>query len=79
MNNKDFEKIEDLMNNDLDIMFDVKNNKDKQRLIDRYIDKIYLKRLDNDNYYLNFDLKLKEKMEVIHFNNTYIKNRELWH
>lgn len=79
LNNKDFEKIEDLMNKDLDIMFDVKNIKDKRKLIDRYIDKIYLKRLDDDNYYLNFDLKLKEKMKEIHFNKTYIKNVRLWH
>ena len=79
LNNKDFEKIEDLMNKDLDIMFDVKNIKDKRKLIDRYIDKIYLKRLDDDNYYLNFDLKLKEKMKEIHFNKTYIKNVKIWH
>ena len=56
----------------------VQDIKDKRKLIDRYIDKIYLKRLDDDNYYLNFDLKLKEKMKEIHFNKTYIKNVKIW-
>ena len=79
LNNKDFEKIEDLMSSDLDIMFDVKNIKDKRKLIDRYIEKIYLKRLDDNNYYLKFELTLKEKMEQIHFNNTYIKNGKIYH
>ena len=79
LNNKDFEKIEDLMSSDLDIMFGVKNIKDKRKLIDRYIEKIYLKRLDDNNYYLKFELTLKEKMEQIHFNNTYIKNGKIWH
>ena len=67
------------MSSDLDIMFDVKNIKDKRKLIDRYIEKIYLKRLDDNNYYLKFELTLKEKMEQIHFNNTYIKNGKIYH
>ena len=36
-------------------------------------------RIDNDNYYLNFDLKISEKVKDIPFNKTYIKNRVLWH
>ena len=79
LNNKDFEKIEELMERDLDIIFDVKNIKDKRKIIDKYITKIYLKRVDDDNYYLNFDLKLEDKNKDIHFSNTYIKNVKLYH
>ena len=79
MDSVDFKKIEDLMNSDLERQFDVKNNKDKRRLIDKYIDKIYLKRVDNDNYYINFDLKISEKIKDIPFDKTYIKNRVLYH
>ena len=74
----DFDKIEELMKKDLDLKFDVKNNKDKRRLIDKYIDKIYLKRIDNENYYLNFEMKLSEEVKDISFNKTYIKNSKLY-
>ena len=74
----DFDKIEELMKKDLDLKFDVQNNKDKRRLIDKYIDKIYLKRIDNENYYLNFEMKLSEEVKDISFNKTYIKNSKLY-
>ena len=79
MDKIDFNEIESLMNKDLELKFNIQNGKDKRRLIDKYIEKIYLKRIDNENYYINFEMKIGGIAKDIPFNKTYIKNRVLYH
>ena len=78
-NKVDFDVVTEMMKTDLDIKHKTESIKDKRRIIDKYINKIYLKRVDNDNYLLNFDLKIETNNNKVQFKNTYIKNRILWH
>ena len=55
----DFNYVEDMMKKDLELQYKTESFKDKRRFIDKYINKIYLKRLDNEEYLLNFDMNIK--------------------
>ena len=75
----DFNYVEDMMKKDLELQYKTESFKDKRRFIDKYINKIYLKRLDNEEYLLNFDMKIVTENNECRFSNTYIKKRILWH
>jgi len=75
----DFKVIEDIMKKDLELQYKLESYKDRKRLIDKYIKKIYVKRLDDVNYCISFDMEIDVKNHNYKFNNTYIKNKKLWH
>ena len=75
----DFNYVEDMMKKDLELQYKTESFKDKRRFIDKYINKIYLKRLDNEEYLLNFDMKIVTENNECRFSNTYIKKRILYH
>ena len=77
----DFETIEGIMKKDLEEKHKSLTLKDKKKLIEKYIEKINIKRLDDSKYNIKFDLNLEldDGMdESIIVDNTYIKNRKLY-
>ncbi|MBC8305879.1 MAG: recombinase family protein [Pelagibacterales bacterium] len=79
----DFDTIDKMMVKDLETKHKSLTLKDKEKLIRKYIERISIKRLDNEKYNIKFDvnLVLMEGVDVdvkdINYK-TYIKNRKLW-
>ena len=82
----DFESINELVKRDLELKYSLNSKKDKIRLLDKYINKLYLKRLGDQEYKLIFDLKFNlednsnaAEVVVDKDKNSYIKKLKIWH
>ena len=74
------------MKRDLELKYSLNSKKDKIRLLDKYINKLYLKRLGDQEYKLIFDLKFNledssnaAEVVVDKNKNSYIKKLKIWH
>jgi hypothetical protein len=77
-----YEDVKSLMLEDLKAKHSINDELGKRRLIDKYINKIYIKRLNDNEYNFIFDLNFKYNKEVLPkltFEKTYIKRQMLWH
>lgn len=93
MDKVEFESVDELMINKIKQQYKYKSTTDRIRIINKYIDKIFLKRLSDDEYKLTFEilfnldksnnqnLMMDDNHPSIIINkgrNTYIKNSILW-
>ena len=93
MDKVEFESVDELMINKIKQQYKYKSTTDRIRIINKYIDKIFLKRSSDDEYKLTFEilfnldksnnqnLMMDDNHPSIIINkgsNTYIKNSILW-
>ena len=93
LDNVEFKSVDDLMIEKIKLQYKLSSSKDRIRIINKFINKIFLKRLSDEEYKLTFDMKFdieksdnqKQIMDDGHpfiiinkGSNTYIKNDILW-
>ena len=83
--NIDFESINELVKRDLELKYSLNSKIERIRLFDKYINKLYLKRLGDQEYKLIFDLKFNlednsnaAEVVVDKDKNSYIKKLKIY-